>query len=198
MNATFSRAATFGLPPKEFKAVLATADIKQVLRLRKYSPAEAAEADEDMKKKTSLVEKRLKELIAAGQLPQKRVPGTGERVETKKVYADTEENRQKGRVGKEYTTVKYLNSEFAAFKPRLKKKASNPANSSAPRRNLWLESVSEAKQQIAAPRFVVIRREGSDDDPGVQIYKLAISIMAEKKKQAEAAAAEMPESKTSP
>ena len=171
---------------KEFKAMLREADIRQVLRLRK-SP----DVDDERKK---LVEKRLKELIAAGQLPQKRLPGSGTRVETKKIYADTEENRKKDRVGKEYVLVKYIDSEFVAFKPRLKKRTSN--STGAPRRNLWLESVSEAKERVSAPRFVVIRREGDENDPGVQLYKMAMSIMAEKKKQA--LAVEKPESATSP
>ena len=141
--------------------------------------------NEEYKKKLQLTEKRMRDIIDSGYVVKKRRHGTGKRVEVEKEYKDTPSNRALNRVCQKYTVVTYENPEFQDVVPKLrrKRKVRTEEEKKNMKSNLWIESVSQAKTELGAPKWVVIRREAKDDsdDIGVKVYKRAMEIMNEKK-----------------
>ena len=171
---------------KDFKKYLEEAKFNSLLKLRK-----TLLNFEEQKKKTKLVEKRLRERIQEGYTIRRRKAGSGERVEVTKVYKDSPNNQRLNRVGQEYKTVVYRNSDFEEVVPRIPKRPKRRANNS--QKNCWLESVAEAKAKLNAPKWVVIRKElKNPEDPaevmGHRVYTSAMEILCAKKEQLETTA----------
>lgn len=138
--------------------------------------------------KVLIVERRMKELIAAGEAKKKRrVPGTGNKIEEIRTYPDTEENRAKNRVGKQYKVTKWVDCTYEDVKvERLIRKRLNRAHkegeeSQAPKRKntLWIESVRKARETLGLNnKFIPIQKaltENATEEQklGVKLYEMA-------------------------
>ena len=167
---------------KEFAKFVEEAKFSSLVRLRK-----ALLGLDDEKKKAKVVEKRLREQIDEGYTVKRRKPGSGERVEETRVYKDSAQNRELDRVGREYKVVMYRDPEYIEVAPRLPKKPRRRSVEN-PKKNCWLESVAEAKVQIGAPKWVVIRKDVKNpEDPsevmGHRLYTKAMEILQTKRQQ---------------
>lgn len=136
---------------------------------------------EALDEKLRLVEKAMRKKLKNGETVKKRRPGTGEKRVTQHVYQDTPSNRRLERVGKTYEKVTYVNGEItdSAIKLRRRRRAQSKGGSdAAPRANAWIKAVQFAKEELGAPKFVIIRRESSvENDIGVRVYNRARELM---------------------
>jgi hypothetical protein len=131
----------------------------------------------------------MREILDSGYVVKKRTQGTGSRIEEEKEYKDTPSNRALGRVGLKYRSVRFENPDYHFIAPKLrrKRKVRSEEEKKNAKTNLWIASVGQAKLELDAPKWVVIRREAlvsggaGDDDIGVKVYKRAMEIMNEKK-----------------
>lgn len=146
------------------------------------------------RKKLRLVEKQMDAIIAAGLTTKRRRPGTGTRVVEKLVYQDTPGNRRLNRVGQEYERVIYQDAVWDDLQRSQKRRRRRAARGTdgAPRRNLWIDAVQQAKAELGAPKFVIVRKEAKDAEDeaqkvGVAVYNRAVEIMAASKAASEAA-----------
>jgi hypothetical protein len=166
----------------KFKEYVKGASYPNLVKLRKE-----LRANEDLKSRLQRTEKRMREILESGYVVKKRTQGTGSRIEEEKEYKDTPSNRALGRVGLKYRSVRFENPEFHFIAPKLrrKRKVRSEEEKKNAKTNLWIASVGQAKLELDAPKWVVIRREApvgaADDDIGVKVYKRAMEIMIEKK-----------------
>lgn len=135
---------------------------------------------EDLDEKLRLIESLMRKKIKNGETVKKRRPGTGEKRVTQHVYQDTPGNRRLDRVGKTYEKVMYVNGEIteASIKLRRRRRVVKKADDATPRANAWIKAVQFAKEELGAPKFVIIRRESSvENDIGVKVYNRARELM---------------------
>ena len=176
-------------------------------------------AEEGDERRLRAVNTRLQELAAGGVLKtRRRKEGTGELQEQELEYKDTPTNRKLDRVGKTYKRVYYKDAEYEEVQRRVRRrkirrkddddagadgdaednggKAKKQKDKTKKKRstNLWIDSVAQAKKELDAPRFLIVRREAPDPSNEVQVlgakvYKRAMEIMAVSKEKAAAAEA---------
>ena len=139
-----------------------------------------------------IVSKRLQNLLHEGQLKvTRRKPDTGKRVEKTFTYANSSGNKKLNRVGTEYKRMVWEEAEYEQVDRGVRKKRIKvEKDPDAPKTtNMWISSITRAKEEIGAPAFLIVRREVKDpSDPnqklGVELYKRAKEIMAELKEEA--------------
>lgn len=156
-------------------------------------------ADEDREvdsKKIKAVEKAMRVAIDNGQTVKRRKVGSGVRKVVKRTYCDNKNNRLKKRVGQEFEQVVWEDCEFeeVPVKLRRRKRIRKPSEAGEKRTNLWIDSVKQAKAELDAPAWCVIRRQVNDPGDaaqlkGVEVYNRAMEIM-KAKKEAQSAPAE--------
>lgn len=164
----------------EFDAFMAQACYKTLKKLQK-----ASSKDDKWKEKNLSINRVLRTRIKEGYKITRRKPGSGQRVEITKTYIDSAMNRKLNRVGQNYTTVSYENPEYIETLPREKTKKRRRSNNL--KKNCWIEAVCEAKLQLNAPSWVVIRKvvDNPCDEQqilGHKVYTTAMEILSEKKK----------------
>lgn len=216
---TLKNATVVGMPLKEFRAHLRKDAEKIVFttlaRYRRALIRELKEAEEskDLDRghladaKVRVVEKRMRERIDKGDTEVKRrKSGTGKKVVKQLVYKDTPHNRKLERVGQTYEKVVY---EDAEFEPKVRKmrRRKRPVflageeeaarRVKAQKNNKWIRAVSQAKEELGAPGFIIIRKEPKDPQDadqvlGSKVYARATELMRQFKAE-EAAAAEAPQ-----
>jgi hypothetical protein len=170
------------LDDDNFKKYVKEASYPNLVKLRKELLA-----NEELKNRLQRTEKRMREILDSGYVVKKRMQGTGSRIEQEKEYKDTPSNRALGRVGLTYKSVRFENPDYHFIAPKLrrKRKVRSEEEKKNAKTNLWIASVGQAKLELDAPKWVVIRREaldsGAADDIGVRVYKRAMEIMNEKK-----------------
>ena len=177
---------------KTFRAYIRTnppfSSLKRYRReLEKRLQGDDADTEIDTKK-IKTVEKAMKVAIENGQTVKRRKAGTGTRKVIKRTYCDNKNNRLKKRVGEEFEQVVWedCDIEEVPVKLRRRKRRRKSLPEGEVRTNLWIDSVKQAKSELDAPKWCVIRREVNDpgDDAqlkGVEVYKRAMEIMKEKK-----------------
>lgn len=144
------------------------------------------EKDKLNNKKLLAVEKLLRSMINDGVKISRRKPGSGVRKEVEYEYKDTLSNRKLNRVGEKYTRVVYEDYETEE-KDAVLRRRKRKRNSDKPKKtNLWIESVQIAKQELNAPKWIVIRKEVKDENSdeqklAVKIYNRAMELMKSKK-----------------
>jgi hypothetical protein len=161
-------------------------------------PCEGCTDAEETRKKLQTVEKLMRLRVKDGVLVRRRKPGTGSKAEVEVEYKDTQTNRKAGRVGLKYTKIVYQDGEVeeSARKMRKRKRSTKDEDGTpVPKRsNLWIQAVQQAKAELGAPAFLIIRREAKDpanelDVIGVKVYEKARENMALLKQAAADAAA---------
>lgn len=154
-------------------------------------------ADQDPElnlKKIKTVEKAMRLHIDSGLKKKRRKPGTGTRVEVKKVYQDNKNNRALNRVGQEFITYKWVDAETeevpVKLRRRKRRRPQDPDEAGEKRVNLWIESVNEAKKELGAPKWCIIRKNPKDPDNvtpeeelSCKLYARAMEILAKKKSE---------------
>lgn len=138
-------------------------------------------------KKAKMVDSMLRERVAAGVTVRRRKPGSGTKTEVQLVYKDTPGNRKLGRVGQSYTKVLYENAEVEDVQRRLRRRKRAAATGTR-QGNSWIRAVMQAKAELGAPGFLIIRKQapeapaGGAADPaaelGARVYARAKEIMA--------------------
>lgn len=130
-----------------------------------------------LRKKILFVQRKMNDLVKESGAAQRRVPGTGERVEEVVEYKDTPENRKRGRVGQTYTRIVYKDAKFEERKQRrprrLKLQTLEPeveGFTKPVRRNFWIEAMEIAKSELGAQSFVVVRKEVTDPNDEEQVF----------------------------
>lgn len=138
-----------------------------------------------LRKKIVFVQRKMTELVKEAGATQRRVPGTGERIEEQVEYKDTPENRKRGRVGQTYTRVTYKDAQFEEHKQRrprrLKLKTIEPeveGFTKPVRRNFWIEAMEIAKSELGAQSFVVVRKEVTDPNNEEQVFGHKVYLRA--------------------
>ena len=164
-----------------------------------------AETDKDIERgkladaKIRVVEKRMRKKIESGDdTVQRRKSGTGKKVVKQFTYKDTPHNRKLERVGQTYEKAVYEDAEFEpkSRKFRRRKRPLFLAGEEAAERrvkaqknNKWIRAVSQAKEELGAPGFIIIRKEPRDpSDPdqvmGSKVYARATELMRQFKAEA--------------
>lgn len=137
--------------------------------------------------KCKIIYNHLKSLSKDEKLTLKRrKPDTGVRKEVEEVYKDTLENRKQGRVGQTYKRVIWENAEYEEVPRKIRRQKREKGEK---RHNPWTDALAKAKEELDAPRYVTIRKEGDEDDIGHKVYKRAIEILQAHKEQKAAEAA---------
>lgn len=140
------------------------------------------------RRKLKHVESLMKVILDNGLITTRRKSGTGERKEINLIYKDTPVNKRLGRVGNSYTKVVIEGgdvTEHTRTKMRRRKRRQRDVQANG-KRNAWIEAIEQAKQELNAPKFIIIRKEVKDEsDPnqvlGHEIYKRAIILKDERK-----------------
>jgi hypothetical protein len=140
------------------------------------------------KKKLLAVEKTLRTMISEGMKVSRRKAGTGTRTEVEHEYKDTIANRKLNRVGQKYKRVVYEDYETEERDAVLRRRKRKRDPDAPKKTNLWIESVQIAKQELNAPKWIVIRKEVKDPDSedqklAVKIYNRAMELMRKKKEE---------------
>lgn len=170
-------------------------------------------------KKIRHIQNRMKKMAESGERVQKRrVPGTGEKVETEKVYTDTPENRKLNRVGQTYKVTRYVNAEYVDYQQKSfrrlnlnKRKRKDEGEDGEPkkkkRESVWIQASRMAKEEMNTPSMIKLRKQITDPESEQQqyehkVYLRAMEIMRElqaqrEKEKAEQAAAAQEEEETS-
>lgn len=186
------------MPLREFRAKLKAAAPLAFTTLTRYRRSlmhelKAAEEEKDLERgkladtKLRIIEKRMRD---SDDKQTRRKAGTGKKVTVKATYKDTPSNRKLGRVGQEYERVVYEDAEVEECVRKVRRRK-RPAflrgEEDKPKRgNRWIRAVEQAKQELGAPGFVILRREPKDrDDPdqvmGARVYARAVEVMQEMK-----------------
>lgn len=147
---------------------------------------------ETRRKKVNIIEKRMRVLSAAENATKRvRKPGTGTKVEEEAVYADNKANREAGRVGQTYKKVSYTDAEYEERPLKMRRiRRVKPEGEEKPKRtNLWIEAIKQAKTELNAPKFVIIRSEVKDPNDeaqvlGNKVYQRAREILVAQKAEA--------------
>lgn len=148
--------------------------------LNRYRKVHAEDVD-----KCRIIYNHLKSLAKDGGLTVKRrKPDTGVRKEVEEVYKDTLENRNRGRVGQTYKRVVWEDAEYEEVPRKIRKRKRTTGEK---KHNPWTDSLAKAKEELGAPKYVTIRKEGDPDDIGVKVYKRAIEILQKYKEEKAAA-----------
>lgn len=142
-------------------------------------------------KKIKTLEKAMRIQIDNGITRKRRKAGTGTRVAVTNVYKDNKNNRLLDRVGKEFTTYKWVDAEVEEVPVKLrrrKRRRKDTDEAGEKRVNLWIESVDQAKKELDAPKWCIIRKAPKnpenitpEDEISCKVYARAIEILAEKK-----------------
>lgn len=184
------------MKPKAFMVYLENSP-KKYNTLNRYRKILSSDLSTRNRTKLRHVEKQMQGMLEEGVKTRRRVSGTGKRVEVAMTYLDTASNRKLERVGQAYTKVIYEDAEFEdnhRAKMRRRRRQPRVVDESAPKRkNLWIDSIAEAKIQLNTAAFVIVRSTITNpEDPeqivGNQLYILAKQIMAVKKAEAAAEA----------
>ena len=144
-----------------------------------------------------VVNRRLQQLAKNGDLKtRRRKEGTGKRVEKTFVYNDTPSNRKLERVGKEYKKWVWEDAEYEEIERKIRRRRAKKRTAEEgldepekkKRRNLWIEAITQAKTELKAPAFLIVRREVKDPNDktqkmGVKVYERAVQIMAKLKEE---------------
>ena len=177
---------------KTFRAYIRTnPPFSSLKRYRKELEKRLQTGDSDSEvdmKKIKAVEKAMKVAIENGHSVKRRKPGTGKRTVVKRTYCDNKNNRLKKRVGQEFEQVVWEDCEIeeVPVKLRRRKRRRKADEGGEKRTNLWIESVQQAKAELKAPAWCVLRREVNDPGDasqavGVEVYNRAMEIMKAKK-----------------
>lgn len=189
---------------KDFATILSTSEpsYNTLNRYRKVlTKSYKEDEDKDTLRKLTSVEKIMKDLVKDGESVKRRKAGTGTRVEKELEYKDTAANRKLDRVGKKYTRVVWQDAEFEEKprKVRKRRRVSKPQTDETgeavpKKKNLWITAVARAKEELDAPKMLIIRREARnpenpDEVFGVKVYERAVEIMRKAREEESAAAA---------
>lgn len=146
-----------------------------------------AKSERAASKKAKMVDSMLRERVAAGVTVRRRKPGSGTKTEVQLVYQDTPGNRKLGRVGQSYTKVVYKDAEVEDVQRRLRRRK-RAASAGTRQGNSWIRAVMQAKAELGAPGFLIIRKQAPEPladgavDPiaelGARVYARAKEIMA--------------------
>lgn len=131
-------------------------DSKYLIKCLKAAKRYAIENDKASNhQKVKIMERRLKDLISSGKVfRKKRVPETGTRIMKTFVYGDNAENRDKNRVGQEYTRVVWEGCDYAdvPVKRLLKKKRGadeeEPVESKRREPTAWILALQRARAEM--------------------------------------------------
>jgi hypothetical protein len=191
------------LSPKKLKAYLEEQQPKyQTLALTRGYLRQLIKENPDDKSARSKVRvvEKIMDAKLAGEggddvVRKRRKPGTGTPKVTEHVYKDTPTNQKLGRVGQTYTRTTYEDAEYDTHrqvKMRRTRLRSKP-DPATRRANPWIDAMRQAKQELGAPGFCIVRRNVSDPDDeeqqmGRRVYLRSVEIMKANKAAAAAAA----------
>ena len=146
------------------------------------TPTEFVELELKLKK----IESLMRECVKNGEKVKRRKSGTGEKKEIELEYKDTPSNRKLNRVGQKYKKIVYEGAEIEETPRRMLKRrritTSTGEEPSPKRTNRWIKAVQQAKNELQAPSFLIIRREAKNPDDtnealSVKVYQRAVEIM---------------------
>lgn len=179
------------MPWKDFKSLIESDEINHMsyntlCRTRNGLIKAQAENDGDrtLAKKLKWVETQMQERIKNGVETKRRKPNTGERIVETLVYKDTETNRKLNRVGQTYEKVRYEGAEYetirkTSMRRRKRKRNSGEDGEQRPKReNRWIACVVEAKRELGAPSFVIVRKEVTDPNSEQQQLEHKVYLKA--------------------